>query len=231
MNWNLRNKFLIPTILITIVAFAVTIYVTYSQTQQNMRHQIEKELEQVAKLSAMHLQSWVEGVQQDITNWAALAEIQTVVETPEKYQASLDLLSTFKEKYGYYETILIANNTGEIIGSAREEDIGKINVADRAYFKQSLSEKSVISEVIQSRLTGNPVFVVTQQIQTESEMGMILGVVDLNYFSQSYINPIKIGEEGYAYVMDQHGLVIAHPNPDLIMEINIVEDYDFGKKL
>ena len=42
--------------------------------------------------------------------------------------------------------------------------------------------------------------------------------------------PIKIGQEGYAFVVDDQGLIIGHPDKDRVMKVNI-SDRSYGKAL
>jgi methyl-accepting chemotaxis protein len=49
-------------------------------------------------------------------------------------------------------------------------------------------------------------------------LGILLGVVDLNYLS-NYVMQTKIGATGYAFVVDKKGSVVAHPNQNLVKEM------------
>ncbi len=42
--------------------------------------------------------------------------------------------------------------------------------------------------------------------------------------------PVKFGKEGYAYVVDQNGITVAHPNTDYIMKVDVTE-FEFGRKI
>jgi methyl-accepting chemotaxis protein len=44
------------------------------------------------------------------------------------------------------------------------------------------------------------------------------------------INPVKIGKQGYAFIFQEDGKIIAHPDKDKIMKTSLF-DYDYGKKM
>ncbi|NJE53934.1 methyl-accepting chemotaxis protein [Thermococcus sp. 21S9] len=54
--------------------------------------------------------------------------------------------------------------------------------------------------------------------------GKLIGVVGLDVFIDTLaqeIKKVKIGETGYAYVVNQQGLVIMHPDPNIEMKLNV----------
>ncbi|MDA3791097.1 MAG: methyl-accepting chemotaxis protein [Desulfobacula sp.] len=109
--------------------------------------------------------------------------------------------------------------------------IGKMDVKDRAYFKESMQGKIYISDVIKSKGTGNPVFVISAPIKEKDQVtGVFFGVLDLNTFTQKFVDNIKVGKTGYAYIYEKSGLIICHPDKSNILKLNM-NDLDFGKRM
>ncbi len=60
----------------------------------------------------------------------------------------------------------------------------------------------------------------------------IYGVVGVAYPQKDlvkYVNSIRVGETGYAYLINSEGLTIAHPNDELINSQNLLEDPELKK--
>ncbi|WP_048151472.1 methyl-accepting chemotaxis protein [Palaeococcus ferrophilus] len=56
--------------------------------------------------------------------------------------------------------------------------------------------------------------------------GSLIGVIGLDVFIDTLVDQIKnvkIGRTGYAYVVNEDGLIIAHPNKEYIMKLNVFE--------
>jgi methyl-accepting chemotaxis protein len=94
-----------------------------------------------------------------------------------------------------------------------------------------MATKVFVSDVAVSRGSGNPVFFIAAPVVDKVQVkGVLAGVVSIGSFSSRFIDPIKIGQTGYAYVFNKTGVLIAHPDKSKIMKENI-SDLDFGKQM
>ncbi|MDZ7672924.1 MAG: methyl-accepting chemotaxis protein [Halanaerobiales bacterium] len=91
--------------------------------------------------------------------------------------------------------------------------------ADRGYFQEAIKGNTSFSEVLISRSRGIPIVVCATPIEQNGEVVGVLGAsIDLAILSKlaGQVNP---GETGYGYIVDQQGRVIAHPDQELVMEM------------
>ncbi|EDS77516.1 methyl-accepting chemotaxis protein [Clostridium botulinum C str. Eklund] len=112
-----------------------------------------------------------------------------------------------------------------------------LNVKDRKYFKDALNGQPSISDTIISKIDGRAIIVLSAPIKDEN--GKVIGVladsVYAEYFTKSLKN-VKIGKTGYAYLVDNKGLVLAHPQKNKIakqidneLTNKIIQDIRSGK--
>lgn len=111
-------------------------------------------------------------------------------------------------------------------GEARYPDGSTASLGDRNYFKEAMDGKTVFSDMIISRVTDMPVFIIASPIRDDS--GRIASVLlvraDGAMLSQITDN-LGYGETGYAYIIDDEGVLIAHDNRDFVMEQrNFIEE-------
>ena len=140
-------------------------------------------------------------------------------------------LLRLKEDFGYYEDIVLANNQGEILAASNEAIIGNVSLEKRQYFIEAAKGNEYVSDVLESQVTGSPVFAVASPILNKGEViGIIAGIVDINVYSNKFIKTVKIGDSGYAYVFDGDGRMIMHPNSAFVMKKNI-KNTDYGRKM
>ncbi len=235
MKISLRNRFLLPTIILVVIAFTASTLVSYFSASSALEKTAESELHQVSKLNARLLEWWIGDRQRDIATWSTqkvyLDSMQdTFMGKASRKKANADLESLL-QNYKYYETINLVNSQGEIIASSSMEKVKDINLADRDYFKTAMQGKDAISPVLVSRATKNPIFVISSPVRIRDQVvGALIGVVDLGFFNKTFIDNLKLGESGYAYMYDQDGRIVSHPDKTQILKLDMKE-YDFGKKM
>ena len=104
-------------------------------------------------------------------------------------------------------------------------------VADRAYWQTIMNkgQDAVISNPLVSKSTGQPVFVVASVVTNEKgeRIGVAAATVLLKTLSQ-IVNSIKIGQTGTGWVVDNTGLIVAHPLPQLPMKLNLLKSSEMG---
>ncbi len=112
------------------------------------------------------------------------------------------------------------------------------NIIDRDYFHKVMnSGNTTISKAIISKSTGNYIIIVAAPIKDDN--GNIIGLVGVGVnlsFITDMINDEKLGTSGYAYMFSKDGLIMTHPNKNLIYKYNILNDenkstVDLGKKM
>ena len=67
-------------------------------------------------------------------------------------------------------------------------------------------------------------------LQDQKVVAMLGATIGLAAFSENMINPIKIGETGYAFICDSKGLILAHPKKENILKLDI-SSRDYGKTM
>ncbi len=102
------------------------------------------------------------------------------------------------------------------------------NHSDRAYYKKIIAGADhVVNNPTIAKATGkvSVMFVKAAHDDSNNLVGMFVGVVGMDYLS-NLVGGIKIGEMGFGFMLDGQGLVIAHPNQELVMEKNFITAED-----
>ena len=235
MTMNLRNRFLLPMLLLIILGMGTSTVVSYIKAKGALEGEINSRLEQTANSTQEVIDAWITDQKLNVSNWSRQKTYMTAVKDTfigKAARKSADAeLTKLKKDYQYYEDICVAVQTGALVSASNEAIIGKIDVKDRDYFKASMEGKVYISNVLKSKGTGNPVFVISAPIMEKDQVtGVLFGVLDLNAFTKKFVDGIKVGKTGYAYIYEKSGLVICHPDKSQILKLNM-NDFDFGKRM
>ena len=236
MKWNLRGKILFPTILVVLVGLALSGFLNYHSSKAALETTIKGQLTEMTRSLAGQFEGWIDGLSKDIEICSRRDVIRKALHADSEEQrlaasAAGAALETMFKEYGGYEGFHVAGMDGLVVASSDPAAVGKLDISQRDYFRTSLTGKTVVSEVLRSKVTNNPIFVIAVPVHDGGEIaGVIIGVLDLLQFTEKYISPIKVGERGYVYLLDDQGRFIAHPNEDNILDVN-VSGYDWGQEV
>ena len=235
LKMNIRNKFLIPTILLIIVGMGVSTTISYIKSKNALSEALLENIQQRTSSTATNLASWIRDRQLDLRSWSHeevyIKSTKTSIIGKAARVSANEKLARLQAEYGYYEDICLAGENGMVIAANTDKIIGKINVKDREYYKTAISGDTYVSDVSLSRNTGNPVFFVSTPVTNGKQIkGVLFGVVSIDHFSKRFIDNIKLGQTGYAFAIDKTGMLIAHPDKSKIMKENFSK-FDFGKQM
>ncbi len=109
-------------------------------------------------------------------------------------------------------------------GTARYHDGKTAKLGDRGYVKAAMEGKTNVSDIIISRVTGQPVLMYATPIKrNERVVGALIARSDGNALSE-ITNSMSYGESGYAYLIDMEGRVVAHRDRDKVLtQFNPIE--------
>jgi signal transduction histidine kinase/DNA-binding NarL/FixJ family response regulator len=113
----------------------------------------------------------------------------------------------------------------------------KANLADRAHVKAALAGNSYASDPVVSRTLGTDIVAITTPIRQETKPeGKIIGVLGqmINTTTlKQLIADFKFGPNSYAYAINSGGISMAHPDKELMGNINNkkidLKDPKYGK--
>ncbi len=225
MKSSLRSRFLVPTIVLIIAGMSLAIWFSYAMARGILLESIDGQVTQLCDLTNQRVAGFTADRKQDIVSWSRQKAFATATQyipggnSSRKY-ASQVLASLVKESR-YFERACVVDMSGEVVASSDENLVGKLNVADLDYFKKSLEGNIVVSEVLSSKTTQQPIIVISAPIMETSIAGVIYGVVDLSSLSQNFFDSLKIGSQGVTFVIQADGMIICHPDKSLVMKQSI----------
>jgi len=120
------------------------------------------------------------------------------------------------------ETIFIADLNGIIKADSNEDAYAGIDISSRGYFKTALGDKAVWSDIIESKGTGRPVRVYAYPIHNNRGQmtGILAAAVKMDALFEQ-LAAMKIGDNGYAYMINADGLFVFHPNEEIMLKQTI----------
>ncbi|MDB5805341.1 MAG: diguanylate cyclase [Betaproteobacteria bacterium] len=140
---------------------------------------------------------------------------------PAQAQAALELRESLPTMF---DSVLMISMQGQIVVSVPlRPELAHVNVAQRAYFKDTVSsEKGVISAPYLTLSEGKPVVMMTAPIFGQD--GRMIGILggSLSLLKSNFLGNIgttRVGRSGYFYVVTRgaHPLLVSHPDQKKVM--------------
>ena len=110
-------------------------------------------------------------------------------------------------------------------------DIGsRTDIKTRSYFRAIMEEgkDEYIDDPVISKTTGKPVVHITRAIKRDGKnFAMLCGVVNVSDLTEEF-EALKIGDNGYTWMLASDGTVISHPRKEFIMNKNFITGLSEG---
>lgn len=210
-------KLLMAMIAVALIPLGGLWYINSVRVEEAWQTNIESNLRQTTNTLVDRVESWVDKNLQVLHQNASLEDMQSMEGARQN-----PILKAIRKAYPRTFLVFTIAPNGQNIG--RNDGKPLKFYGDRQYVRQVLQGLPFGQEVLISRTTGKPAFALSVVIRGQNKeivgvlaMGMTL--VEIS----NVITNIKIGETGFAMLLDAAGQVIAHGQPELLTKT--LQDY------
>ncbi|MBI2254515.1 MAG: HAMP domain-containing protein [Proteobacteria bacterium] len=206
------HKILLATTVVIIAAFAAFTFYIDLQQRASIRTSLESRLAEVGHLTANSIANWLQG---------RVLLVETVGETVggDTAQANVDRTVTQKILNQSFMFTYFGSADGVMTMSPPDELPEGYDPRQRPWYKDAIAAKaSTLTEPYQDASTGKLIVTVaTPVIKDGKEQGVVGGDLDITTLAD-IVNTLKLGDIGYAFLVNGDGVVIAHPNKDFTLK-------------
>ncbi len=210
---SMRFKVLLIILLLLVVSIIVTLNLFFYQTYESeMAFQINAQQTIIAKSIALSIDSTMAHLKEEVISLSGLLSARGL------HKKGL------KEFIGYaFEElsddvrvdIVLFDTSGAIIYSTREDY--SLSDKDREFYEGSLTTPPRQVNMLSSLdVVMNLKFITPIRRQSDL-IGAVMMILNIDDFNKKFLEPIKAGERGHAWVMDENGTLLYHPTmPEMI---------------
>lgn len=214
---GINAKLTIAFLLLAVLPMAIISYYNLYREQQTIVNNATAALLDHSKQVAFNIEQILLEKIQDSATLASSPFVIDFLSAPDDKQKILlpqinEMLKNFTKNNPEYNTPGILDANGIVRAAAEDILIGK-DRSFRKYFKESISGKPFISDIIVGHATGKPGVFLTNPVMTKS--GNIIGVVIIWLKADkiwSIIADYNKAEKTTGYLIDQYGVIIGHPD-------------------
>ncbi|VDN48379.1 conserved protein of unknown function [Petrocella atlantisensis] len=118
------------------------------------------------------------------------------------------------KRLGYQDMgVVLTDGTARFVLSGET-----VQLDDREYVQKALKGEANVSDVLISKITGEPIFIDAAPIRVDGEViGILIGTRDGTSLSE-LTDQLGFGENGYAFIVGADSTMYAHPNREYVLE-------------
>ncbi|MGB3367172.1 MAG: methyl-accepting chemotaxis protein [Acidaminobacteraceae bacterium] len=190
-------------IFICIIVGGTSIFMSRS----SMISQVENALSETTDLSSNRISIAVEDrllILQEVANKEATLDLSVRLES----------LKNDVERLGYLDLAIVT------LGGEANYVLGNktVDLSEREYVKKALNGEANVSDVLISKVTNTAVLMYAVPITIDGEViGALIARRDGNALF-GLTDDMGYGESGYAYIVNDKGVIVAHPNRDFVLD-------------
>ncbi|HEY5524991.1 MAG TPA: methyl-accepting chemotaxis protein, partial [Clostridium sp.] len=226
MKISLKTKLMAMFFIIIFVPMGILGYVSYTMASNSLQATVQQQLKEQTSDTSDLIEKTVESVKNSLEISSLNSELGRAAQNSSK--ADIDTAFEYiqniqKSNQDSMEVLIITDANGKVVidSETKEPDI---DLSDRDYMKKALSGSEAVSEVLTSRFTGNPAIFIAYPIKDGNKIiGTLVGSIKFDSIS-NYAAKIKVGENGYAYMIDKNGLIVYHPDSSKILKVNVSDN-------
>jgi methyl-accepting chemotaxis protein len=213
---SLKIKLLAVIIPIIMIALSFVAWLNHNKAKEFLESSFQERAFIQLELLNNKVTDWLVQQKDRVTNIASSMDIRSM-----NKDMQLSYLKSKLKEYQGYEMFFIADLQGKAFTTAGQ----KVDVGNRPYFKRVTGgDFYAISDPLISRASGKLVVVIASPIYNQQNQlsGMLGATVPLTTMNEIVVSQ-KIGETGYAYMVQRDGLVISYPQQEEILKLNVLK--------
>lgn len=187
---------------------------SYLNSKTALQEKVQTTLEWKAQDISKYIQEFVKRTNSEIEGIAEQPAIRSM-----NLEQQFDYLNERIEKSSDYVGFGIVDANG----ISHYSDKTTADLADRDYIKAAFDGETTMSDILISRVTNEPVIMIATPINTATgEKALLLARID-GYFLSNVMADIKVGDTGYAMIVNEAGTIQGHPEKQFVKDqINFI---------
>ena len=205
VRFGLFGKIITVMLIVSLLPFAIFWGITLRETNERIRTDTEALMAQTAQGLGNQINGWINNNVSILRTAAKLSEITSMDGVEQK-----PILETIQKQYPWMYLVFTVGTDG--INIARSDDVPLKDYSDRQYYKDIIRGKNLSWQTLIGKTSKKPALVLSVPIKLgDQTVGVMAAAMTVDEISKS-IATWKTGKTGHAFLVDEKGYVVSHPN-------------------
>lgn len=220
--WSIKTKLSVALLSAALIPMSFTTYYNLQQSLDKAAADEYRKLELLATSNASRLDQLIVDIQRVVVQVSTEKNVVgfLAATTPEKQGAfRSDLQRTLDNVFRSnpdHDAIYLTDSEGRCLAATDPTFIGQ-KYAFHEYFRQASQGRSYVSSILVDPTSGRPGIYFSNPVRSDS--GKVVGVAVLKIKGEdiwAIVNALQAGSQSYAFLIDQYGVIISHPDKSLL---------------
>jgi methyl-accepting chemotaxis protein len=210
VRFGLFGKIITVMLIVSLLPFAIFWGITLKETNERIRADTEALMAQTAQGLGKQIDGWIDNNISILSTAANLPEIISMTEQQQK-----PVLETIQKQYDEWMDLVFTVGV-DGMNVARSDDVPLKDYSDREYYKNIMTGKNHSWQTLNGKTSQKPSLVLAVPIKSgEQTVGVMAAEMTVDDISKN-IGVWKKGETGYAFLVDEKGYVVSHPDKQYV---------------
>lgn len=223
---TLQKRLMLLLTVVIIGAFATLYFFVDRSVTQSLREAALRGMDQASAEAAILVDKDLSDKQRSLFQLAQFPVIKAIDSRPDRAFEAGRFLTSITRNQPEYEALYIVLPEGRIIAGSNGYLIGQTFPEQTVLDAVRNAGKGTVSDVLQGE-DGQPLFYLAEPIN--DGRSFLIAAMKLDAIG-AHIAQVKMGETGYAYLVDKNGLILAHPVKKYVAKLNIAKE-SFGPSM
>jgi len=214
-KFKIGTQIMIVFFVLSLVICSALSFMAYRSSSKALTESVNNTLAMKASDAAEEVKISIKAMLQPMETLSRIDQIASM-----DWQQQLPLLQFEAKKMGFQALGIVTPE-----GKLQQSDGRTADVSQRQYYKDAMSGKSTVSDPTVSNVDKS--IVIMAAVPIKDNQGKVVGVLtgrSDNTALSKIASVIKIGENGYGYMISNTGLTIAHPDEEQVKSmVNTIE--------
>ncbi len=228
MQVGLKTRLIVPLLTVALFGTGLSTLLSTRMAIKGLGDLARSELERANQSIARQAELWLQDVTRSLDLWrrmdvlAASAQ-DTFVGRSARRTASAEL-SRLAEHHEYVGALLLCNPEGRVLAASRPDFIDQPapRILQEA-LNRPVDFRAGMAPIYADDDEGEPVMVITARVGPDeaNPVAILACILRLRSFTDAFVVSQKMGQTGYAYLLDASGMVIAHPDAAHVLQTDM----------
>ena len=211
IRFGLFGKIIVVMLIVSLLPFAIFWSITLRETSQRVRVETQKLLAQTAKGLGEQVDAWIDNNVSVLRTAANLSDITSM--NREKQES---ILKAIQKEHPWMYLVFTVSPDG--MNAARNDGKPLKDYSDRQYYKDVIGGKKLSWQTLIGKTSKKPALVLAVPIKNGDRLvGVIAAAMTIDVIS-SNIATWRQGDTGFAFLVDEKGFVVSHPNKQYVVK-------------
>jgi len=231
---SLRLKLQLPIILLLSLLVGGTGFVSYREAEKSLEMAVVDNMRGEAESSVRAIQTLVRGAIGSSDREAKSPVVHDFLKG-DPYDAAnaqkmSEVLEMVVKSTRLFNRIVIADPQGKVLARGPVGQLGATSLAETDHFRKAISGQEVVTEpYYSSELQTGVITVATPVVVDGKKVAAIIVAITLDSIYEDILAPIKVGQTGNAFAVNNEGLMVMHADRSLAFKAELATAGDYRR--